>query len=202
MTLPVYMHDLQRDFETRRSEFPSFNLSDWYTLSKYFNFPYFKNHFVGVLELPPKPTLPVPKSTPGNWLIWVRQGKQNGPTPGQVAAYVVPQVASWSPPGVGQTLSPFTPSSPAQLLKSGTLIGAYRVAKSNASALFTSPGSFVPQLRFNPVDGTFQGSYVDTSLAAKPRRTFQGVLLQKEGVNKGVGFTLTESSSVPVVLAP
>jgi peptidyl-prolyl cis-trans isomerase B (cyclophilin B) len=202
MTLPVYMHDLQRDFETRRPEFASFNLSDWYSLLKYFNFPYFKNHFVGVLELPPKPTLPLPQNTSGNWLIWVREGKQNGPTPGQIMAYVVPQVASWSPPGVGQTLSPFRPSSPAQLLNNGTLIGTYRVAKSNASALFTSAGSSVPQLRFNPVDGTFQGSFFDTSLAARPRRTFQGVLLQKEGINKGVGFTLTESASVPVVLAP
>jgi peptidyl-prolyl cis-trans isomerase B (cyclophilin B) len=201
-TLPIYVHELQRDFETRRPEFPSFKLSDWYSLSKYFNFPFFKNRFVGALELPPKPTLPLPKNIPGNWLIWVRQGKAGGPAPNQITAYVVPNVASWTPPSAGQMLSPFSSSGTAQLLNGGSLVGSFRVAKSNASAVFTVPNASAQQMRFNPVDGTFQGSFVDASLPARPRRIFQGVLLQKEGINKGVGFLLTEGASVPVVLAP
>jgi hypothetical protein len=81
------------------------------------------------------------------------------------------------------------------------LAGKFQIAKTGATGVFDAASS-APQLRFNPLDGTFQGSFVDTSLAARPRRNFQGVLLQKEGINKGVGFLLTESASVPVVLAP
>jgi hypothetical protein len=102
----------------------------------------------------------------------------------------------------GQILAPFSNSSTSQLLNGGSLAGSFRVAKSNASAVFLSPGSPATQLRFNPVDGTFQGSLVDTALPGRPRRIFQGVLLQKEGINKGVGFLLTEGASVPVVLSP
>ena len=201
MTLPIYIHELQSDFEARRPEFPTFNLSDWYSISKYFNFPYFRNHFTGVLELPPKPTLPLPENTSGNWLIWVRSGKQSGPASAQIVSYIVPQVSPWTPPALRATLAPFASGVKAQLSVDASLVGRFQIAKTNAAGVFDASTS-APQLRFNPFDGTFQGSYVDTSLAARPRRTFQGVLLQKEGINKGVGFLLTEGASVPVVLAP
>jgi hypothetical protein len=135
-------------------------------------------------------------------LIWYREKKTAGAVLSQIASFLPVVTAAWTPPGAGQTLSPFSSSGTAQLLNGGSLVGSFRVSKSNVGVVFTLPNAAAQQLRFNPVDGTFQGSFVDTSLPARPRRIFQGVLLQKEGINKGVGFLLNEGASVPVVLAP
>jgi hypothetical protein len=191
---------LQDSRESQRALFPSYPLADW--SFKYFRFSEFRFRLVAALELPPKPSLPQPANVSGSYVIWYREKKTAGPVLSEIASYLPVVAAAWTPPRAGQTLSPFASSSTAQLLSGGSLAGGFRVAKSNVSAVFTLPNSAAPQLRFNPVDGTFQGGFVDTSLSAKPRRTFQGVLLQKNGINKGVGFLLTEGASLPVVLSP
>jgi hypothetical protein len=198
--LPLFFHELQETVESQRASFPSVPLVDWG--SRYFSFDVFRFRLVAALELAPKPSLPQPYNVPGSYLIWYREGKTAGPVLSQIASYLPVVAAAWTPPKAGQTISPFSSSGTAQLLNGGSLAGSFRVSKSNVSGVFTSPNSAPPQLRFNPVDGTFQGSFVDTSLPARPRRIFQGVLLQKEGINKGVGFLLTEGASVPVVIAP
>jgi peptidyl-prolyl cis-trans isomerase B (cyclophilin B) len=198
--LPLFFHELQDSRESQRALFPSYPLADW--SFKYFRFSEFRFRLVAALELPPKPSLPQPANVSGSYVIWYREKKTAGPVLSEIASYLPVVAAAWTPPRAGQTLSPFASSSTAQLLSGGSLAGGFRVAKSNVSAVFTLPNSAAPQLRFNPVDGTFQGGFVDTSLSAKPRRTFQGVLLQKNGINKGVGFLLTEGASLPVVLSP
>lgn len=197
--LPLFFHELQAVAESQRDVFPDISLADW--SSTYFNFGVFRFRLVAALELPPKPSLPQPANVSGNYLICYRDAKTAGSVLSRIATYLPVGIAAWTPPVPGQRLSPFALGVKAQLSVETAQVGKFQVARTNAAGLFDA-GSSVPQLRFNPVDGTFQGSYFDTSLAAKPRRTFQGVLLQKEGVNKGVGFTLTESASVPVVLAP
>jgi hypothetical protein len=88
------------------------------------------------------------------------------------------------------------------LLSVGTMeIGRFQMTRSHGTAVFDS-GVSSPLIRFNPVDGSFQGSFWDTSSGGVRRRSFQGVLLQKEGINRGVGFSITEDASVPVVLSP
>jgi peptidyl-prolyl cis-trans isomerase B (cyclophilin B) len=198
--LPLFFHELQENVESQRASFPSVSLADW--SSRYFGFDVFRFRLVAALELAPKPSLPQPSNVSGSYLIWYREKKTAGPVLSQIASFLPVVTAAWTPPSAGQTLSPFSSSGTAQLLNGGSLVGSFRVAKSNASAVFTVPNASAQQMRFNPVDGTFQGSFVDASLPARPRRIFQGVLLQKEGINKGVGFLLTEGASVPVVLAP
>ena len=197
--LPLFFHELQPGVESQRSKFAEISLADW--SSTYFNFGIFRLRLVAALELPPKPSLAQPANVPGNYLIWYREAKTAGPVLNQIAAFLPVVTAAWTPPALGQTLPPFAAGVQAQFSVEGALLGKFQLAKSNAAGVFES-ATVIPQLRFNPFDGTFQGSYVDTSLAARPRRTFQGVLLQKEGINKGVGFLLTEGASVPVVLAP
>jgi len=197
--LPLFVHELQADVESKRSLFPSISLADW-SLA-YFNFAVFRLRLVAALELPSKPSLPQPSNVSGSYLIWYREAKTAGPVLSQIATFLPAVITAWTPPALGQTLPPFAAGARAQLSADAALAGKFQIAKTNAAGVFDASTS-APQLRFNPVDGTFQGSFVDTSLAARPRRTFQGVLLQKEGINKGVGFLLTESASVPVVLAP
>jgi peptidyl-prolyl cis-trans isomerase B (cyclophilin B) len=192
--LSLFFHELKAG-----ALFPDTSLADW--SSTLFNFGIIRLRLVAALELPPKPSLPQPSNVSGNYLIWYRDAKTAGPVLSRIATYLPVGVAAWTPPVPGQRLPPFALGVKAQLSVEAALVGKFQVARTNAAGVFDAAPS-VPQLRFNPVDGTFQGSYVDSSLAAKPRRTFQGVLLQKEGVNKGVGFTLTERASVPVVLAP
>ena len=199
-SLPLFFHELQADEESRRAEFPTHPLADWSSSTR-FNFGIFRLRLVAALELPPRPTLPQPANVSGSYLIWYREAKTAGPVLSQIAAFLPVVTAAWTPPALGQTLPPFAAGAKAQFSVEGALLGKFQLAKSNAAGVFEA-ATVIPQLRFNPFDGTFQGSYVDTSLAARPRRTFQGVLLQKEGINKGVGFLLTEGASVPVVLAP
>jgi hypothetical protein len=198
--LPVFFHELQENVESQRASFPSVSLADW--SSRYFSFDVFRFRLVAALELAPKPSLPQPSNVSGSYLIWYREKKTAGSVLSQIASFLPVVTAAWTPPSAGQTLAPFSNSSTAQLLTGGSLVGSFRVAKSNASAVFAIPNSSAQQLRFNPADGTFQGSFVETPLPARPRRIFYGVLLQKDGINKGVGFLLTEGASMPVVLTP
>jgi peptidyl-prolyl cis-trans isomerase B (cyclophilin B) len=197
--LPLFFHELQPGVESQRSIFAGISLAEW--SSNYFNFGVFRLRLVAALELPPRPSLPQPANVSGSSLIWYREGKAAGPVLSQIATFLPVVTAAWTPPALAQTLPPFAAGVKAQFSVEGALLGKFQLAKSNAAGVF-EPATSVPQLRFNPVDGTFQGSFFDTSLVARPRRTFQGVLLQKEGINKGVGFLLTEGASVPVVLAP
>jgi peptidyl-prolyl cis-trans isomerase B (cyclophilin B) len=197
--LPLFVHELQAAVESRRASFPSVALSDWGPEA--FSFNVFRFRLVAALELPPKPSLPQPVNNPGSYLIWYREAKTVGPVRSQLATFLPAVVTAWTPPASGQALSPFAAGAKAQLLADAAPTGKFQITKTNTAGVFEASSS-APQLRVNPVDGTFQGSFVDTSLAARPRRTFQGVLLQKEGINKGVGFLLTEKASVPVVLAP
>jgi hypothetical protein len=156
---------------------------------------------VGVFELLPKPNLPQPANNPGNYLIWFREPKSIGAVKDQIATYVPVSLAAWTPPAPGQTLAPFVSGAKAQLSVEATLLGKFQIPKTNAGAVFEAAAS-APQLFFNPVDGTFRGSFTDVTVSTKPRRIFQGVLLQKSGLNKGFGFFLSESASLPVLVSP
>jgi peptidyl-prolyl cis-trans isomerase B (cyclophilin B) len=201
LSLPVYIHDLRPEVEPLRSEFNKVNLSDMYAPNGYFHFNIFRNRFVGVLELPPSPAFGTPKNESGNWLVWIRPGRTVGIPKNQVASYLVPTVSLWTAPVAGAPLSPFAFGSKG-LLSVGTVgVGRFQLARTNAAALFEA-GAFFPQIRFNPAEGSFQGSFLEASPHSTMRRTFQGVLVEKDGVRRGVGFSLTEGASLPVFLTP
>jgi peptidyl-prolyl cis-trans isomerase B (cyclophilin B) len=201
LSLPIYFHELQPEAELQRADFNRVNLSDWYALDKYFHLGVFRNRFVGVLELPPNPKSTIPKNENGNWLLWIRPESNGGVPRNRVASYLVPTVAPWTPPAAGVTLPPFV-SGVKGLLSVGTMgVGRFQLVRSNTAAVFDS-GAFAPQIRFNPADGSFSGSFWSASSGDARRRTFQGALLQKDGINKGVGFSMTQDASVPVVLSP
>ena len=200
LSIPIYIHDLQPEKELQRAEFNRFQLADWYA-GALFSFDVFRTRLVGSIELPPKPTAVAPKNETGNWLIWIRPAKNGGVPKNPVAAYLVPTASTWTAPSAGATMKPFV-SGAKGLLSVGTMeIGRFQMTRSHGTAVFDS-GVSSPLIRFNPVDGSFQGSFWDTSSGGVRRRSFQGVLLQKEGINRGVGFSITEDASVPVVLSP
>ncbi len=199
LALPLFFHDLQPSVESQRPVFSSVPLSLWST--DYFNFGVFRLRLVAALELPPKPALPQPSNASGNYSIWYREPKSTGAVKSQIVTYLPVVVAAWTPPLPRQNLAPFSSQTKGQMSADGAEIGSFQIARTNAAGVF-DPTGMRPQLRFNPVDGSFQGSFWDTTVESNPRRTFQGVLLQKAGINKGVGFSLTEGASVPVVLVP
>jgi hypothetical protein len=197
--LPLYFHELQTEMERQRALFPSVNLAGW--SSWLFSFNHFRFRLVGALELPPKPGLPQPANVSGSSLIWYREAKKTGSVRSQIANYLPVVTAAWTPPARGQILSPFAGAAKAQFEANSVGVGKFLVSKTNTAGIF-DPAASAPQLRFSTTDGTFQGSFIDTALPSKPRRTVQGVLLQKEGINKGVGFYMTDGGSFPVVVTP
>jgi peptidyl-prolyl cis-trans isomerase B (cyclophilin B) len=199
LSVAAYYHDLQAATESKRSTFSSVPLSDW--SGGGFTFGIFRFRLVAALELPPKLSLPQPSNVSGSYLIWYREPKSSGPLANQIVAGFPVTTAVWTPPKAGQPMSPFTSDGSPALVSAGSTVGSFRVARSNAAGVF-EPAASAPQLRFNPMDGTFQGSFFDNSSGSRIRRTFQGVLLQKEGSNKGSGFSLSGSASVPVSLEP
>jgi hypothetical protein len=197
--LPLYFHELQTEVERQRALFPSVNLAGW--SSWLFSFNHFRFRLVGALELPPKPGLPQPANVSGSSLIWYREAKKTGSVRSQIANYLPVVTAAWTPPARGQILAPFAGAAKAQFEANSVGVGKFLVSKANTAGIF-DPAASAPQLRFSTAEGTFQGSFVDTALPSKPRRTVQGVLLQKEGINKGVGFYMTDGGSFPVVVTP
>jgi peptidyl-prolyl cis-trans isomerase B (cyclophilin B) len=197
--LPLYFHEMQPEIEKQRALFPSVSLAGW--SSGLFSFNHFRFRMVGALELPPKPGLPQPANVSGSSLIWYREAKRTGPVRSQIATYLPVATAAWTPPARGQTLSPFAAAAKAQFLANSVGVGKFLISKTNMAGIFDSAAT-APQLRFSTTDGTFQGSFIDTALPSKPRRTVQGVLLQKEGISKGVGFYMTDTGSLPVLVTP
>ena len=199
LVLPLFFHEPQPNRESERPAFASVPLADW--SSNLFGFGFFRYRLVAALELPPKPGLPQPANVTGSYLIWYRDARTTGPVRSPIATFLPLVTTAWTPPAPGMTLAPFTADAKAQLSVDSSLVGRFQIAKNNMSGVFDS-ASYSPRLVFKTADGTFQGSFVDTSLPAKPRRFFQGVLLQKDGINRGVGFQMTDKGSVPVFLIP
>jgi hypothetical protein len=197
--IPLYFHEMQPDMEKLRAYFPTVQLEDW--SYKFFSFNHFRFRMVGALELSPKPGLPQPANVSGSSLIWYREAKRTGPVRSQIATYLPVATAAWTPPARGQALPPFAAATKAQFLANSVGVGKFLISKTNTAGVFDSAAT-APQLRFSATEGTFQGSFIDTALPSKPRRTVQGVLLQKEGINKGVGFYMTDTGSLPVVVTP
>ena len=197
--LPLYFHEMQPDIEKQRALFPSVSLVGW--SSGLFSFNHFRFRMVGALELSPKPGLPQPANVSGSFLIWYREAKRTGPVRSQIATYLPVATAAWTPPARGQALPPFAAATKAQFLANSVGVGKFLISKTNTAGVFDSAAT-APQLRFSATEGTFQGSFIDTALPSRPRRTVQGVLLQKEGINKGVGFYTTDTGSLPVLVTP
>lgn len=197
--VPLLLHELQPNVESLRPEARKVPLADW--SDKYFSFLEFRMRLVANFELPRRPNLPQPSTVADSYVIWYREPVASGAVTDAIATFMPVFVAAWTSPSAGQTLAPFSPLSKGQLTFDSTTVGSFRVAGTNTAAVF-DPANSLPHLRFNPVDGSFKGSFWDNSGEEPRRRTFQGVLLQKAGINRGVGFSITEKASVPVVLIP
>jgi len=100
-------------------------------------------------------------------------------------------------------MNPFTASVSAKISIEGSSDASFQLSKTNTTATFATPSAGT-LLKFNPFDGTFDGSFVDKSSTGNPRRTMQGVLIQGVGAQKGsgAGFALTGSASIPISIAP
>ena len=198
-SVPLLLHELQPNADALRPDSRKIPLADWST--KYFAFSEFRLRLVANFDLPPRPSLPQPASVSDSYVIWYREPSASGPVGGGIQTFRPVVVAAWIPPGTGQILAPFSSGSKASLIFDSATVGKFQLARSNGSAVF-DVANFFPQLRFNPSDGSFNGSFWDATGGEVRRRTFQGVLLQKDGINKGVGFSMTQDASVPVVLSP
>lgn len=178
-------------------------------------------HLAGVLELPKTDSLVqdgrmyttspssgfVPYSEIASYLFWQQGSRPTGVIRNQISgAYLLPTTAGWKSPKTGTVLHPFNTVSAGTYsqISIGTLSsGSFQITKSNTATTFQNPSQGTI-LRLNPANGTFSGSFLDTTSSLKTRRTFQGVLIQEVGAWKGtgVGFSLTNSASLPVSITP
>lgn len=144
----------------------------------------------------------VPYTSLSSYLFW-----QQGPRTTEVikkqidGAYLLPTVTAWRAPASGTTLNPFTTGKSVQFAVDALSAGTFQVSKTN-SVTFLKP-SVGTTLSFNSANGTFSGTYKTISGTNKTK-SFQGVMLQSVGPfsGKGVGFSLTDSASVPVLITP
>jgi peptidyl-prolyl cis-trans isomerase B (cyclophilin B) len=130
-----------------------------------------------------------------NYLYWQQGPRTSGVIKNQIpGAFLLPTVTAWRAPKSGTMLNPFSADKPAQLTINGGTVGNFTVSNTNTAALFSSTSGSV-LLKFDPAKGTFSGTH--------NTKAFQGVLLQPVGSKgRGVGFSLTDSASVPVAIAP
>ncbi len=136
-----------------------------------------------------------PYTSLSSYLFW-----QQGPRPTEViktqidGAYLLPTVTAWRAPAAGTMLNPFTTGKSAQFLVDAVPAGTFQVSNTNAVTFSNSAAGTT--LIFDAATGTFSGKY--------KTKDFQGVMLQPVGPfsGKGVGFSQTDSASVPVLITP
>lgn len=144
----------------------------------------------------------VPYTSLSSYLFWQQASRPQEVIKNQIGgAYLLPTVTAWRGPAVGTTMNPFTAGKSAQMNVDGVSSGTFGVAPTTSSTKtkMTVTFSKAPTgttLTFNPENGTFSGKYNS--------KDFQGLMLQPLGPfsGKGVGFSLTESASVPVLITP
>lgn len=157
----------------------------------------------GVMEIPNKDGFLPVGPTISSYFFWQRASQTTGAVKSQISAFLLPTIAPWTAPRVGTTMNPFTGGVSAKISIEGSSDASFQVSKTNTTATFATPSAGT-LLKFNPFDGTFDGSFVDKSSTGNPRRTMQGVLIQGVDAQKGsgAGFALTGSASIPVSIAP
>ena len=157
----------------------------------------------GVMEIPDKDGILPQGPTISSYFFWQRAAQTTGAVKSEISAFLLPTIAPWTAPKVGTAMKPFTAGVSSKISIEGSSDASFQVSKTNTTATFATPSAGT-LLKFNPFDGTFDGSFVDNSSTGKPRRTMQGILIQGVGAQKGsgAGFALTGSASIPVSSAP
>lgn len=136
-----------------------------------------------------------PYTSLSSYLFWQQGSRSTGVIKKQIdGAYLLPTVTAWRAPAAGTTLNPFTVGQSARFLVDAALAGTLQVSKTNAVTFSNSAAGTT--LIFDAATGTFSGKY--------KTKDFQGVMLQPVGPfkGKGVGFSQTDSASVPVLITP
>lgn len=222
--LPVFLFELPKNIETLRSQFPIVPLEYWPTVGnpngqllvgQPGNQLLFKMSFCleGALEMRPAGdpadiSYPTQSSTEAevaaysNWannlsyLYWYRQAVSTNSVPGAQSGFLYSTMAPWTPPTTGTVLLPFVATSGAGHIQGDNLAStAFQISRTNTTTTFAAnPAGVI--LRFNPLDGTFQGSYA----ANGGRLNFYGINVKGAGYTKSWGFALKAGASVPISL--
>lgn len=131
-----------------------------------------------------------------SYLYWYRQAVSTNSVPETQSGFLYSTMAPWTPPVAGSTLPPFAAGAGAGHIQSDNLAStAFQISRTNTTTTFASnPAGVI--LRFNPLDGTFQGSYA----ADGGRLNFYGINVKGSGYTKSWGFALKPGASVPVTL--
>jgi len=130
-------------------------------------------------------------------LYWYRQAITTSPIPAEQSGFLISTMAPWTPPATGTAvLAPFRTSSGAgRILGENLASTAFQISRTNTTTTFgANPSGII--LRFNPLDGTFQGSYA----ADGGRLSFYGINVTGSGYTKSSGFAIKSGASIPVTL--
>lgn len=129
-------------------------------------------------------------------LYWYRQAVTTSLIPSEQSGLLISTMAPWTPPATSTVLTPFQSTSGAGRIAGENLAPtAFQVSRSNTTTAFGANPSGVI-LRFNPLDGTFQGSYA----ADGGRLSFYGINVTGPGYTKSSGFAIKSGASIPVSL--
>ncbi len=131
-----------------------------------------------------------------SYLYWYRQAIPANSVPSEQNGLLISTMAPWTPPATGIVLAPFrTNAGAGRILGENLASTAFQVSRTNTTTTFGANPSGVI-LRFNPLDGTFQGSYA----ADGGRLSFYGVNVTGSGYTKSSGFAIKAGASIPVSL--
>jgi peptidyl-prolyl cis-trans isomerase B (cyclophilin B) len=116
-------------------------------------------------------------------------------------------LSSWTPPAKGEVLGPFAANAGGGVIWVGSLAAqnananGFQLSTANTSTSFwLNPSNM--SLRFNPLDGSFLGTYQDNTGVSMVRRAFQGVCLQSGSASLTRGFSFRLGESLPVTVVP
>jgi len=194
LSLSLHFHDLIPLTPAQLTQVAGLTLTDLPNVGYLFR-------LVGTMELPDKTGALPQGPTISSYFFWQRAAQTTGAVKSQINAFLLPTITPWTAPRSGVLMAPFTTGVSPKITLEGSAAAAFQVSKTNTTATFVTPSAGT-LLKFNPFDGTFDGSFLDSSSAGKPRRTMQGVLLQGAGTQNGAGFALTGAASIPVSIAP